>query len=410
MEEMRLARRREWIEKRMMIDQNVIKHRPAAGETLHRLKKENKDKGYELKILHSGNKKIVVKVLKEEIRGQEVEEYYLITSSSKTETINNTDQEHEEQLGKNCDECDTENDTENDKQSDTANKTGNGEEYTAANGTKQREETVTANEIGHFEECDTLRCADQSEKYETTNEEEISEESDPANNKENSKDPETTKETKNNEGSHGAHRIDNGERYKTINNAKNKKDSDTGNDTESSKQSETRNDTENSEESDTKNNSENSAESDIVDYIENSEIECREYQNIMAERAAEEKLKKEAKERERISMLEKRVEEQIKLQNLSVDNGKLDIMMIKEIRKRIYLKADQEKRLALIKDDMGALRPSLFANVPPFLRFVPPNSLFVPPKSRRGRGVKGRILPDGMEKMGWYDVVSCLIN
>ena len=76
------------------------------------------------------------------------------------------------------------------------------------------------------------------------------------------------------------------------------------------------------------------------------------------------------------------------------------IMMIKEIRKRVYLKADQEERLALIKDDMGALRPSLFANVPPFLRFVPPNSL-------RGRGVKGRILPEGMEKMGWYNVVSC---
>ena len=60
---MRLARRREWIEKRMMIDQNVIKHRPAAEETLHQLKKENKDKGYELKILHSGNKKIVVSLL-----------------------------------------------------------------------------------------------------------------------------------------------------------------------------------------------------------------------------------------------------------------------------------------------------------------------------------------------------------
>ena len=83
------------------------------------------------------------------------------------------------------------------------------------------------------------------------------------------------------------------------------------------------------------------------------------------------------------------------------------IMMIKEIRKRVYLKADQEERLALIKDDMGALRPSLFANVPPFLRFVPPNSLFVPPNSLRGRGVKGRILPEGMEKMGWYDVFSC---
>ena len=91
---------------------------------------------------------------------------------------------------------------------------------------------------------------------------------------------------------------------------------------------------------------------------------------------------------------------QIKLQNLSVENGKLDVMMIKEIRKRVYLKADQEERLALIKDDMGVLRPSLFANVPPFLRFVPPYSL-------RGRGAKGRILPEGMEKMGWYDVFSC---
>ena len=95
------------------------------------------------------------------------------------------------------------------------------------------------------------------------------------------------------------------------------------------------------------------------DNTENSE-----YQKIMAERAAEEKLKKEAKERERISILEKMVEEQIKLQNLSMENGKLEIMMIKEIRKRVYLKADQEERLALIKDDMGALRPSLFANVP----------------------------------------------
>ena len=83
---MRLARRREWIEKRMMIDQNVIKHRPAAEETLHRLKKENKDKGYELKILHSGNKKIVVKVLKEENSIQEVEECHLSTSSLKPET------------------------------------------------------------------------------------------------------------------------------------------------------------------------------------------------------------------------------------------------------------------------------------------------------------------------------------
>ena len=60
--------------------------------------------------------------------------------------------------------------------------------------------------------------------------------------------------------------------------------------------------------------------------------------------------------------------------------------------------ADEEEKLARINEEsQGTLRLSLFANVPPFLRFVPTNSL--PGKDR----YTGRSLLGGMERMGWYN-------
>ena len=68
--------------------------------------------------------------------------------------------------------------------------------------------------------------------------------------------------------------------------------------------------------------------------------------------------------------------------------------MIEKIRKKVYMAADE--RLARINgENQGTLRPSLFANVPPFLRFVPTNSL---PGKDRVRALSG-----GMERMGWYN-------
>ena len=84
MEELKIARRRDWIEKRIMINENMV-NRSQAEESL------KKEKGYELKILHSGEKKLRIKALKEDSKALEIEEQHWSTNNAKAKTTKNPD-------------------------------------------------------------------------------------------------------------------------------------------------------------------------------------------------------------------------------------------------------------------------------------------------------------------------------
>ena len=72
------------------------------------------------------------------------------------------------------------------------------------------------------------------------------------------------------------------------------------------------------------------------------------------------------------------------------------VKAIEESMKKEKARENDEENMGIDEKNQGILRPSLFANVPPFLRFVATNSL--PGKDR----VRGRVLSGGMERMGWY--------
>ena len=136
--------------------------------------------------------------------------------------------------------------------------------------------------------------------------------------------------------------------------------------------------------------------------VELEEKVWKEIKQMVEEKSAEEKMEEEKWAKAKAERLEKEVEEETKRLNLSVDNGQLEYEMIEKIRKRVYMTAEEreeeeiEARLAHIKEKEGTLRPSLFANVPPFLRFVPTNSL-------PGDGMSGRALSEAHGRMGWYN-------
>ena len=136
--------------------------------------------------------------------------------------------------------------------------------------------------------------------------------------------------------------------------------------------------------------------------VELEEEVWKEIKQMVEEKSAEEKMEEEKWAKAKAERLEKEIEEETKRLNLSVDNGQLEYEMIEKIRKRVYMTAEEreeeenEARLAHIKEKEGTLRPSLFANVPPFLRFVPTNSL-------PGDGMSGRALSEAHGRMGWYN-------
>jgi len=124
----------------------------------------------------------------------------------------------------------------------------------------------------------------------------------------------------------------------------------------------------------------------------------KEFKQMVEEKSGEEKMEEEKWAKAKADRFEKEVEEETKRLN----NGQLEYQMIEKIRKRVYMTAqereeeEKEERLAQIKEKEGTLRPSLFANVPPFLRFVPTNSL-------PGDGMSGRALSEAHGRMGWYN-------
>ena len=67
-----------------MINENMV-NRSQAEESL------KKEKGYKLKILRSGEKKLVIKALKEDSKALEIEEQHWNTNNAKAETTKNPD-------------------------------------------------------------------------------------------------------------------------------------------------------------------------------------------------------------------------------------------------------------------------------------------------------------------------------
>ena len=133
--------------------------------------------------------------------------------------------------------------------------------------------------------------------------------------------------------------------------------------------------------------------------VEHEETIWKEIKKMVQEKSAQEKIEEEKWAKAKAEMLKRQVEEETKKLQHSEDGCQLEFEMIERIRKRVYMTAeerDEEERLAQIKEREGALRPSLFANVPPYVKFVPATSL-------RGDGGKGRTLCGGMERMGWYN-------
>ena len=133
--------------------------------------------------------------------------------------------------------------------------------------------------------------------------------------------------------------------------------------------------------------------------VEHEETIWKEIKKMVQEKSAQEKIEEEKWAKAKSEMLKRQVEEETKKLQHSEDGCQLEYEMIERIRKRVYMTAeerDEEERLAQIKEREGALRPSLFANVPPYVKFVPATSL-------RGDGGKGRTLCGGMERMGWYN-------
>ena len=133
--------------------------------------------------------------------------------------------------------------------------------------------------------------------------------------------------------------------------------------------------------------------------VEHEETIWREIKKMVQEKSAQEKIEEEKWAKAKSEMLKREVEEETKKLQHSEDNCQLEYEMIERIRKRVYMTAEEreeEERLAQIKEREGTLRPSLFANVPPYVKFLPATSL-------RGDGGKGRTLCGGMERMGWYN-------
>ena len=136
--------------------------------------------------------------------------------------------------------------------------------------------------------------------------------------------------------------------------------------------------------------------------VELEEQIWKEFKQMVEEKTAEENMEAEKWAKAKADRLAKEFEEETKrLANLSQD-GQLEYEMIEKIRKRVYMTAEEreeeelEARLAHIKEKEGTLRPSLFANVPPFLRFVPTDSL-------PGDVMRERALSEAMGRMGWYN-------
>ena len=140
----------------------------------------------------------------------------------------------------------------------------------------------------------------------------------------------------------------------------------------------------------------------LPEEVELEEKIWKEFKQMVEEKTAEEKVEEEKWAKAKAGRLEKEVEEETKRLTELTDDGQLEYEMIEKIRKRVYMTPEERKeeemqeRLAHIKEKEGTLRPSLFANVPPFLRFVPTNSL-------PGEGMSGRSLSEGMVRMGWYN-------
>ena len=133
--------------------------------------------------------------------------------------------------------------------------------------------------------------------------------------------------------------------------------------------------------------------------VEHEETIWKEIKKMVQEKSVQEKREEEKWAKAKAEMLKRQVEEETKNFQHSEDGCQLEFEMIERIRKRVYMTAEEreeEERLAQIKEREGALRPSLFANVPPYVKFVPATSL-------RGDGGKGRTLCGGMERMGWYN-------
>ena len=133
--------------------------------------------------------------------------------------------------------------------------------------------------------------------------------------------------------------------------------------------------------------------------VEHEETIWKEIKKMVQEKSAQEKIEEEKWAKAKAEMLKREVEEETKKLQHSEDNCQLEYEMIERIRKRVYMTAEEreeEERLAQIKEREGTLRPSLFANVPPYVKFLPATSL-------RGDGGKGRSLCGGMERMGWYN-------
>ena len=133
--------------------------------------------------------------------------------------------------------------------------------------------------------------------------------------------------------------------------------------------------------------------------VEHEETIWKEIKKMVQEKSAQEKIEEEKWAKAKAEMLKRQVEEETKKLQHSEDGCQLEYEMIERIRKRVYMSAEEreeEERLAQLKEREGALRPSLFANVPPYVKFVPATSL-------RGDGGKGRTLCGGMERMGWYN-------
>ena len=133
--------------------------------------------------------------------------------------------------------------------------------------------------------------------------------------------------------------------------------------------------------------------------VEHEETIWKEIKKMVQEKSAQEKIEEEKWAKAKAEMLKSQVEEETKKLQHSEDGCQLEYEMIERIRKRVYMTAEEreeEERLAQIKEREGALRPSLFANVPPYVKFLPATSL-------RGDGGKGRTLCGGMERMGWYN-------
>ena len=119
-------------------------------------------------------------------------------------------------------------------------------------------------------------------------------------------------------------------------------------------------------------------EEDLEKTVRQVQERWKEYKKMMNE---EEELEKKKWKEYKLMMAVKAVEESMKKE-----------------KARENERIEKEEMLACINEEnQGILRPSLFANVPPFLRFVATNSL--PGKDR----VRGRVLSGGMERMGWYN-------